>query len=119
MPINSKAKGKRNELAWVHLLKAAGYPSARRGQQFKGTEDSPDIICPELDMIHFECKSGSRIDIWKTLKQAHNDKAQEELAVVAAHKDREPWIVCMTAEDWFKIINKAFLALGVLTPFAS
>lgn len=108
MPINSKAKGKRNELAWVHLLKAAGYPSARRGQQFKGTEDSPDCLCSELNMLHFECKSGSRIDIWKALKQAQSDKAQEELAVVAAHKDREPWIVAMTADDWFKLVKLAY-----------
>ena len=113
MAIKSKAKGKKNELAFVNLLKAAGYPSARRGQQFQGTEESPDVLCSELPIIHFEIKSGARPNPWLALKQCANDKGQNQLSVVGVHKDREPWIICMTAEDWFSLIKKADLSIPV------
>ncbi len=112
MPVNSKQKGKRNELEWVKLLKAAGFKDARRGQQFKGTEDSPDVICPELIDIHFEVKSGKAINIWKALEQAMEDKGSEEMPIVAAHKDHKPWVVCMLAEDWIKLVKLAYQRTG-------
>jgi hypothetical protein len=43
--MNSSQKGKRGERAWRDELIAHGY-SARRGQQFSGTPDSPDVVCP-------------------------------------------------------------------------
>lgn len=46
-PINSRAKGKRGELQLAHKLTELGYP-AERGQQRKGGEDSPDVICDRL-----------------------------------------------------------------------
>ena len=113
MPINSKAKGKKNELAFVHLLKAAGYPSARRSQQFCGAESSADVLCSELPNIHFEIKSGARPNPWLALTQCANDKGQNQLSVVGIHKDREPWIICMTAEDWFSLIKNSDLSTGV------
>ena len=103
--VNSKQKGKRNELAWAHILRDAGFKDARRGQQYRGSEDSPDVICAELSWFHFEVKSGKRINIWQALDQAWADKGKEELPVVAAHKDREAWVVSMYAEDWLNIVK--------------
>ena len=103
--VNSKQKGKRNELAWAHILRDAGFKDARRGQQYRGAEDSPDVICQELSWFHFEVKSGKRINIWQALDQAWADKGKEELPVVAAHKDREAWVVSMYAEDWLNIVK--------------
>lgn len=47
--------------------------SARRGQQFRGGPDSPDVICEELDgTYHFEMKWGYRggLSVRTVLKQA-------------------------------------------------
>lgn len=55
MPVNSRAKGKRGELEFAKALTNAGYP-ARRGIQFRGGQDSPDVICDALDRWHFEVK---------------------------------------------------------------
>ena len=74
--VNSKQKGKRNELAWAHILRDAGFKDARRGQQYRGSEDSPDVICAELSWFHFEVKSGKRINIWQALDQAWADKGK-------------------------------------------
>lgn len=51
---NSCAKGKSGELQLAKLLTSLGYP-ARRGQQFKGTKDSPDVVCDSIK-AHIECK---------------------------------------------------------------
>lgn len=53
--VNSRAKGKRGELQLAKALTDLGHP-ARRGQQRKGGEDSPDVICESLPGVHFECK---------------------------------------------------------------
>jgi hypothetical protein len=54
-PINSRAKGKRGELQFAKALAELGHPAAR-GQQRKGGEDSPDVICPSLPWVHWEVK---------------------------------------------------------------
>lgn len=53
--VNSRSKGKRGELELAHALTALGYP-AERGQQRKGGEDSPDVLCPSLGGYHIEAK---------------------------------------------------------------
>lgn len=53
--VNSRAKGKRGELQLAKALTALGHP-AERGQQRKGGEDSPDVLCPSLAAFHIECK---------------------------------------------------------------
>ncbi len=53
---NSRAKGKRGELAWRDELRAMGF-QAERGQQRAGGTDSPDVKCPDLPNVHFEVKN--------------------------------------------------------------
>ena len=59
MKINSKQKGKRGELELVHELESFGL-HAERGQQFKGSPDSPDVTCKELCDFHIEVKRNER-----------------------------------------------------------
>ena len=53
--MNSRDKGKRGERQWRDELRKNGY-HARRGQQFSGSPDSPDVICDGLPWAHFEVK---------------------------------------------------------------
>src|SRR5271156_278993 len=101
-PINSKQKGKRGELEFASLLRSFGY-TARRGQQFKGTEDSPDISCPELP-FHYECKRTERINIRKSYLQACRDGGNH-VPIVCFRGSREPWMVTLSAEDFLNIIK--------------
>ena len=49
--MNSRNKGKRGELEWRDVIRSHGY-EARRGQQFSGSPDSPDVV---TDLpYHFE-----------------------------------------------------------------
>ena len=55
--MNSRAKGARGERMWRDELRSAfGDSGIRRGQQFSGLGDSPDVVCPCLPDIHWEVK---------------------------------------------------------------
>src|SRR5512136_2048216 len=67
-----REKGKRGERQWRDELRAHGY-MARRGQQFAGGADSPDVVCDELAWIHFEVKALERLNIEEAMEQARRD----------------------------------------------
>lgn len=102
---NSRQKGKRGELEVVHLLREQGF-EARRGQQFKGTEDSPDVI-HNMEGFFIEVKLRQAFNLHDTI-----DKAQEEAAgetpIVFHRKNGKPWLVTMTAEDFFETIEELY-----------
>lgn len=52
MSVNGKRKGKDGELDLCKYLRGLGFVT-RRGQQFKGTADSPDVV---LEGVYVECK---------------------------------------------------------------
>lgn len=104
MPINSKSKGKRGELLWRDQLIANGF-CARRGQQFAGGTDSPDVICDDLDHIHFEVKNVEALNIWAATDQAYADANGKKVPVVAFKRNRSDWFIAMRADDWFKMLR--------------
>lgn len=109
--MNSKAKGKRGERQWRDMLRDAGFLKARRGQQFQGTPDSPDVQCPELPSVHFEVKFVEALNIWNAMAQAKAD-ARESIPVVAHRRSRSEWLVTMRAEDWLNLVRESDLVEG-------
>ena len=106
--INSKAKGKRNELRWSHVCTEFGYPSKRGCQNAgrdKGGDEQPDVVTPSLPQFHWEVKSGKRINVWDALDQATRDKRPSQFGIVAAKKDHCEWMICMNVEDFFSMVN--------------
>lgn len=98
MGINSRAKGARGERELAQLLTEAGF-SARRGQQFSGGADSPDVICPSLARLHFESKLTQRLDIYGALYQARRD-APDKIPVVAHRRNGEEWVVIIPLKEF-------------------
>ena len=101
--MNSREKGKRGERLWRDELRANGY-AARRGQQFCGTSDSPDVVCQELSWIHFEVKCVERLNIEEAMEQARRE-CGEKAPVVAHKRNYRAWLVTMTAETFFRLIR--------------
>lgn len=97
---NSKQKGKRGELEVVALLKEYGF-SARRGQQYKGTSDSPDII-HDIPKVYLEVKFRENYSLPDALFKAWGEAAHGELPVVFHRKKRQPWMATMLASDFLK-----------------
>lgn len=103
--INSKQKGKKGELELAHYLTDRGF-TARRGQQFKGTPDSPDIICESLYKFHIECKRVEKLNIDLAMHQAINDKGEDQVPIVMHRKNREDWKVTMLLDDFLDLLKE-------------
>jgi len=104
--VNSREKGKRGERQWRDELRANGY-AARRGQQFSGSPDSPDVVCDSLPWIHFEVKAVERLNIEEAMDQARRD-AGVKVPVVAHRRRFRPWLVTMNAETFFRFLRGDF-----------
>lgn len=129
--MNSRAKGARGERQWRDELRANGY-RARRGQQFSGSAESPDVVCDDLPWAHFEVKAVERLNIHDAMEQAQRDcgvetetshltpalspkggegdAARRKVPLVAHRRNFRPWLVTMTAETFFQFLR------GVLPP---
>lgn len=104
MPINSKQKGARGERLWRDMLRAAGF-TARRGQQFSGGSDSPDVLCEELRGLHMEVKFTESLNLQKACDQADKDRGIKPY-IVAHKKSRTGWKVTMEAEFFFELLKE-------------
>jgi Holliday junction resolvase len=106
MPIHSKNKGANGEREVRDLFKRFGF-DAHRGQQFKGTPDSPDVVAKTNEPIHIEVKRVERFQLYEALKQAQAD-AGRATPLVFHRKNKERWVVVMDAEaflEWFKQVD--------------
>lgn len=101
--INSRAKGARAEREWRDVLRSMGY-TARRGQQYSGSPDSPDVVCEDLP-IHWECKAVEALNIYNAVTQAVTDCATNKFPAVAHKKNHKPWLVTMRADDFLYLVR--------------
>ena len=102
--MNSRDKGCRGEREWAAFLTEHGY-QARRGQQFSGSPDSPDVVCPQLKDFHFEVKRTERLSLYKAMDQADHDSGGEQMPVVAHRKNQRDWLIILDAEDFMRILS--------------
>jgi hypothetical protein len=102
--VHSKNKGSSFERTVRDLLVDRGY-SANRGQQFKGTPDSPDVECKGLGWIHIECKAVEAVNPYKFYEQACEDASKEQVPLVVFKRNRKPIMALMSAEDLLDLIE--------------
>lgn len=100
----SKEKGKQGEREVAALLRTYSF-AARRGQQFSGGGDSPDVV-HDIPGIHIEVKRTEKFDLYGALRQAKADSPQLHTPVVFHRKNLEPWVVVMPAEDFLGLMIK-------------
>lgn len=96
MTINSNAKGKRFERTVAEWFRENLGVKARRGQQFSGGPESPDVVVPGLP-IHIEAKAVEAFNLYKALEQAKND-CGEKLPVVVHKKNNKPMVFIVEAD---------------------
>jgi Holliday junction resolvase len=98
MPLNSRTKGKVGEREWAEFLRLYGF-DARRGQQFSGGNESPDVVCDGLP-IHWEVKRVQNLNLAAAYAQARRDAPQDKAPIVAHRKNRGEWMVTLSAADF-------------------
>ena len=107
--VNSNRKGKTGERELSKLFRSYGFEGARRSQQFAGINNDADVV--GLPHVHVECKRVERLNIHEAIEQTIRDKREEELGIVAHRKDRTPWLVTMTLDDWMEIYKRYLITL--------
>lgn len=101
--MNSRDKGKRGELELSHFLTEHGFP-ARRGQQFSGSPDSPDVICKSLP-FHFEVKRTECLSLYPAMQQAVNDAGEGSVPLVAHRRNRREWLAILRLDDLLELLK--------------
>ncbi len=88
--VNSRRKGKTGELDACKAIKECLGVDARRGVQYCGTPDSPDIVT-SLEGVHFEVKRTEKVSLWEWIDQATKE-AGDKIPVVLHRKSRREWV---------------------------
>jgi hypothetical protein len=104
--VNSRNKGKVGEREGAALFCEHGY-DARRGQQFAGGMESPDVVCPALSWLHIEVKRVERLNLTKACNQAQRDCGGKPW-IVAHRRNHSPWCITMRAELFFDLLRGRF-----------
>lgn len=100
---NSRNKGKVGELELSAYFREHGYHEARRGVQYSGGGDSPDVV--GLPGFHVECKRTEQGNPYTFIAQAIRDsKGTDRVPVVFHRRNRCEWIVILRADDFLKLL---------------
>lgn len=103
--INSRQKGARAERMCRDLFRERGF-EARRGQQFSGSPDSPDVVIPGLPQYHVEVKFVENLNVLKAMEQSIHDSRPDQIPLVFHKKSNTPWLVTISAEHFLDILVK-------------
>ena len=96
----SKDKGKRGERELAGKLREHGFDT-RRGVQYHGGPDSPDVI--GLEGIHIEVKRTERLSLYDALSQSKADAGAGEMPVVMHRRNNCEWVVIQPLDDWINL----------------
>ena len=96
---NSISKGKRGEREWAKFLRDnCNCKDARRGQQYQGGADSPDVVCG-IPNTHCEVKRVEKLNLGNAMAQAVADSGGDSIPYVAHRKNMGEWMVTVRADD--------------------
>lgn len=104
MSINSRNKGAAAERELAKFLRDRGI-EARRGQQFSGGTDSPDVVAA-LPGYHIECKRVEQGNLYNWLAQAIRDAGPSKTPVVMHRRNRQEWVAILRLEDLLAILPR-------------
>ncbi len=110
MGAKSRRKGKRGELEAAAEIRRIFRTEARRGRQFQGTDESPDVIVDVPD-VHFEVKRMEAFRLYEALEQAIEDAGQK-VPVVLHRTNRRPWVAIVRLDDLPRLAVQLYLKLS-------
>lgn len=98
-------KGADGERELASILQGKGYDVQRGGSQTYGT--IPDLV--GLPGVHIEVKRQEKLNLLDAIRQAETDAArfQDGQPAVFHRRNRSPWLVTMTLENWMQLYEAA------------
>lgn len=103
--INSRQKGAAAERELANELRDRYGYTARRGQQFKGGADSPDVVCDQLSRYHLECKRTEKGNLYDWMAQAKRD-CGGKTPVVVHRRNNKDWVAILTLRDFVLLTSE-------------
>lgn len=100
--VNSRAKGAAAEREVCEILRAAGWPGARRSSDGRAQAERGDIVRGPAG-FHLEVKRRERIAIVEWSHQAEGEAHPTDRPVTVWRSSREPWRVCQLLDDWLPL----------------
>lgn len=110
MGIMSRNKGKRGEREAAAELRRLFGVEARRGRQYCGMDDAPDVATAIVD-VHFEVKRTEALRIQQAMAQAIAD-AGTKVPVVLHKQNRQPWLAIVRLDDLPRLAVQLYLTLA-------
>ena len=107
MPINSRSKGARGERAWRDECRENGYGCFRGVQHAGRAQDGSNPADTVWEVpLHTEVKHCERWAVHDWIAQAQGDgDAAGKPWIIAAKRNRAPWIVMMRSELFFALLR--------------
>jgi Holliday junction resolvase len=99
----AKRRGKVGERELAKVLREHGFEEAKRGQQFRGGGDSPDVV--GIPGVHVECKRVEKFDPYDWMAQAVRDADEGKTPAVIHRRNHKDWIVILRLEDYAALIK--------------
>jgi len=104
MSKKSLMKGKVGERELASELRRLFGVNARRGQQYCGGGDSPDVV---TDLpIHAEVKRCEKLSLYKAMKQAIGDAGESKVPIVFHRQNREEWLAVIRLNDLPELVDR-------------
>lgn len=110
MGLRSRNKGKRGELEAAAEVRRLFRTEARRGRQFCGTEDSPDVVSGIAD-VHIEVKRREAFRLYEALAETIAI-AGPKVPVLLHKKNRQPWVAIVRLDDLPRLAVQLYLTLA-------
>jgi hypothetical protein len=110
MGAKSRRKGVRGELEAAAELRRLFRVEARRGRQYHGGDEAPDVTAA-VDRVHFEVKRVEALRLYPALDQAVAD-AGTNIPVVLHRASQRPWVVILRLDDLPQLAVQLYLTLA-------
>ena len=106
----SKNKGKRGEREAAGEVSRLFRVQARRGVQYQGGPESPDVN--GLPGVHIEVKRCESLSIYTAMAQARRDAGEEDIPIVLHRRNGKQWLCVVDLEDLPALVSRLFLILA-------
>ena len=106
----SRDKGERGEREAAAEIRRLFRVAARRGCQYRGGPDAPDIRTA-IENVHFEVKRREAFRLYPSLAQAVGD-AGEDVPVVLHRPNHKPWVAVVRLDDLPRLSVEMYLTLA-------
>jgi Holliday junction resolvase len=110
MGARSLRKGKVGEREAAAELRRLFGVEARRGRQFSGGADSPDVVTA-IANVHIEVKRVEDFRLYRALDQAIGD-AGSKVPVVMHRMNQRPWVAIVRLDDLPRLATQLYLTLA-------